>query len=242
MSNDIEFQQDGALARVTVNRPDRNNMMTLAHVEELAALIARSGSDPGTKAIVLRGAGSNFCMGRDPEGAPESAPRTAVDMRNALTRPLLGLYAAVRGAEVPVVAAVQGMASGFGCAMAAVCDVTIATDDAKFALPEMKADLPPTLAMCAHIDRTMAKSIGWLVYSTDYVDAETARNLGFVSQVVQAGELEDAFGSFLDQLQTRSREALSTCKTYLSNARLMETERAADYAGNLLAVVMSSKK
>lgn len=242
MSNDIQFQQDGALARITVNRPDRNNMLTLAHVEELAGLVARSGRDPGTKAIVLRSVGDNFCMGRDPEGAPETAPRTAVDMRNALTRPILAVYAAVRGAEVPVVAGVQGLANGFGCAMAAVCDVTIAAADAEFALPEMKADLPPTLAMCAHIDRTMPKSIAWLVYSTERVNAETARLLGFVSQVVPAAELDSRMEAFLGGLQERSREALVTCKTYLSNARLMETERASDFAGNLLAVVMSSKQ
>lgn len=241
MSEPIEFRQDGAFARLTINRPDRGNMLTMAHVEAVTAHVESAGRDPETKAIVIRGAGENFCLGRDPKGAPEKAPRTAVDMRNALTGPILGMYAAVRGAEVPVIAAVQGLANGFGCAVAAVCDVTIAADDAKFALPEMKADLPPTLAMCAHIDRTMPKSIAWLVYSTEQVDAETARALGFVSQVVPAAALDDGLESLLETLNARSREALITCKTFLSNARLMETERASDYAGNLLAVVMSSK-
>lgn len=241
MSEDILFQQDGAFARVTLNRPDRGNMLTLAHLEELSALIERAGRDPDTKAIVLTAEGENFCMGRDPQGAPEGAPRTAVDMRKTLTAPILGAYAAARGAEVPIVAAVQGSANGFGCALAAVSDVTIAAHDARFALPEMKADLPPTLAMCAHIDRTMTKSIGWLVYSMDQIDAESARALGFVSHVAPPGELDGTVAAFLDGLDARSREAIVTCKTFLSKARLMEPGQAADYAGNLLAVVMSSK-
>ena len=241
MSEPIEVRRDGAFLRLTINRPERGNMLTMVHVNEVSAQIEAAGCDPEIKAIVIRGAGENFCLGRDPEGAPEKAPQTAVDMRNALTGPILRMYAAVRGAEVPVIAAVQGSAAGFGCAVAAVCDITVAADDATFALPEMKADLPPTLAMCAHIDRTMTKSIAWLVYSTEQVDAGTARALGFVSQVVPAVSLDDSLETLLETLNGRSREALITCKTFLSNARLMETERASDYAGNLLAVVMSSK-
>lgn len=241
MTEPLLFQQDGPFARLTVNRPDRGNMMTLEMVEEMSAMIDRAGADRETKAIVLRTVGENFCMGRDLEGAPEHGPRNAIEMRDDLTAPLLGAYKAIRGADVPVVTAVQGMANGFGCALAAVCDITLAADDSMFALPEMKADLPPTLAMCAHIDRTLPKSIGWLVYSTDKVDANTARSLGFVSNVVPAADLDASLDGLLETLGGRNRDALITCKTYLANARLMETERAADYAGNLLAVVMSSK-
>lgn len=241
MADLLRFRQDGPFARLTVDRADNGNMMTLAMVEELSAMVDRAGRDRDTKAIVLTTEGENYCMGRDPAGAPEAAPKTAVEMRDTLTAPLLGAYRAIRGAEVPVVTAVQGLANGFGCALSAVCDITIAADDARFALPEMKADLPPTLAMCAHIDRTMNKSIGWLVYSTEQIDAPTARSLGFVSQVVPAAQLGQSLDGLLDTLAGRSREALITCKSYLTNARLMETEQASDYAGNLLALVMSSK-
>ena len=238
---DMIFSRDGEIAQIVFNRPENGNMLTIDMVNRLAAQVTEAGRDPGVKAILLAANGDDFCLGRDPSGAPEQAPKTAVEMRDALTSPILGIYAAVRGAEIPVVAAVQGLANGFGCAMAAVCDVTIAADNSRFALPEMSHDLPPTLAMCAHIDRTMTKSIGWLVYSTGQIDAETARNLGFVSQIVASDQLKSETDKFLSGLIERSRVALATCKTYLANARLMETDKAADYAGNLLSVVMSSK-
>lgn len=241
MSEALRREQDGAIARLTIDRANHGNMLTIAMVRDLTAEIERAGGDPATKAVLLAGSGDDFCRGRDPAGSPEAAPRTAVEVRSALTTPILEFYAAVRAADVPVVARVQGIANGFGCAVAAVCDITITAADARFALPEMKHDLPPTLAMCAHIDRTMTKSIAWLVYSTGEVDAETARALGFVSHVAAPGALESETEALLTALAERSREALVTCKTYLRNARLMETDQAADYAGNLLSVVMSSK-
>ena len=234
----IVLATDGEIARVSIDRPEDGNLMSAAMIAELTRLLNEAGRDPALKAIVLTGAGDDFCLGREP-GA--GGGRTALEMREGLTSPILGLYAAVRGAEIPVVASVQGRAAGFGCAMAAVCDITVAADDAAFSLPEMTHDLPPTLAMCAHIDRTMPKAIAWLVYSTGTVDAETARTLGFVSNVVPAGSLRDETESLLATLTARRRDALITCKQFLANARLMETDKAADYAGNLLSVILSSR-
>jgi enoyl-CoA hydratase/carnithine racemase len=241
MEDTVIVTRDGPIARVMLNRPERGNMLTIAMVAEVTERIAEAGRDPGLKAIVITGAGADFCLGRDPEGAPERAPRNALEMRSDLTAPILGFYTAVRSAEIPVIAVVNGLANGFGCAAAAVCDVTIAAADARFALPEMKHDLPPTLAMCAHIDRTLPKSIAWMVYSTRELDAATARALGFVSHVAAEGGLEEDVADFLSTIVERSRESLMTCKTYLANARLMETDKASDYAGNLLAVIMSSR-
>jgi enoyl-CoA hydratase/carnithine racemase len=119
--------------------------------------------------------------------------------------------------------------------------VTIAAADARFSLPEMKHDLPPTAAISAHIDRSMPKSVAWMVYSTDEIDAQSARAAGFVSLIVPAAELYSKADEILATLTSRNRVSLATCKTYLANARLMETPQASDYAANLLALVMASK-
>ena len=237
--NRIVLATDDEIARVSIDRPEDGNLMSAAMIAELTRLLNEAGRDPSLKAIVLTGAGGDFCLGREPGAGGDS--KTALEMRATLTSPILGLYAAVRGAEIPIVASVQGRAAGFGCATAAVCDITVAADDAAFSLPEMTHDLPPTLAMCAHIDRTMPKAIAWLVYSTGTIDAETARTLGFVSNVVPADSLRDETESLLATLTARRRDALITCKQFLANARLMETDKAADYAGNLLSVILSSR-
>ena len=241
MEDVLKLEQDGEIARITIDRADRGNMLTLDMLDHVSALIIDAGCDPAIKAISIASVGDDFCLGRDPESAPEDTPKNGIEMREALTAPILGFYDAVRGADIPVVATVQGRAAGFGCAAAAVCDITVAADDARFSLPEMKHNLPPTAAISAHIDRTMPKSIAWLVYSTNEIDAHSARAVGFVSHVVPAGELYDRSEEVLQTIVSRDRVALATCKAYLTNARLMETPQASDLAANMLALVMSSK-
>ena len=185
--------------------------------------------------------GDDFCLGRDPDGAPEQAPKTAVDMREALTAPILGFYDAVRGAEVPVVATVQGRAAGFGCAAAAVCDVTVAADDARFSLPEMKHDLPPHgghLGPYRPVDAEICRVDG--VFDRRDRCAISPCS-GLCQSCCSCGELYDRSNEVLATITSRRRTSLETCKTYLANARLMETPQASDYAANLLALVMSSK-
>jgi enoyl-CoA hydratase/carnithine racemase len=241
MDDVLQLEQDGAIARITIDRPDKGNMLTLEMLDYVSALIIDAGCDPDIKAISISSVGDDFCLGRDPASAPEDTPKNGIEMREALTAPILGFYDAVRGADIPVVATIQGRAAGFGCAAAAVCDITIAADDTRFSLPEMKHDLPPTAAMSAHLDRSMPKSVAWMVYSTDEIDAQTARAAGFVSHIVPAADLYTRADEILATLAGRNRISLATCKTYLANARLMETPQASDYAANMLALVMASK-
>jgi enoyl-CoA hydratase len=241
MDDVLQLEQDGAIARITIDRPDKGNMLTLEMLDYVSALIIDAGCDPNIKAISISSVGDDFCLGRDPASAPEDTPKNGIEMREALTAPILGFYDAVRGADIPVVATIQGRAAGFGCAAAAVCDITIAADDTRFSLPEMKHDLPPTAAMSAHLDRSMPKSVAWMVYSTDEIDAQTARAAGFVSHIVPAADLYTQADEILATLAGRNRISLATCKTYLANARLMETPQASDYAANMLALVMASK-
>lgn len=241
MAEALQFTRDGAIGRLTINRPEKQNMLTLAQLLELNQMLAKAGTDPALKAIVIAGAGADFCRGRDPAGAPEKAPTTALAMRSALMDPILGFYNAARACEVPLIAAVQGAALGFGCAVAAVCDVTIAADDARFAFPEMRHDLAPTLAMSAALDRIPSKAMLWMVYSTKEIDARTAFGYGLASQVVPRAGLDAAVKEITDALGTPRRESIVTVKRYAQRARLSDMQSASDLASNMLAVVLSSK-
>jgi enoyl-CoA hydratase len=241
MSQGFDVRRDGAIVRVTLNRPDAGNMLTLAAVGALAGAVREAGADPSVKAIVLRGAGPDFCRGRDPAGAPEGKPTNAVEMRSALVEPILGLYRAVRDAAVPVIAVTQGQVRGLGCGVAAVCDVGIAADSARFALPEMKANLPPTLAMLAHLDRIPSKALLWMVLSTGEIDARQALGWGLISAVVPAAALEAQADAFLKGLVAFDRDAVATCKSFLQRARQADYNTANDLSANLLSVVLSSR-
>ncbi len=242
MSDGYSLTQDGAIARVTFERPEKGNLLTLSMLTDIAKDIRDAGSSQNINVLVVRGNGDDFCRGRDPDGAPEGKPRTALEMREALIEPILGVYSAIRDAEVPVVTGVQGLANGLGCGITAISDVSIAAENARFAMPEMRANLPPTLAMLAHLDRIPPKSLLGMVYSTDSIDASRAVSIGLVSEVVPPANLDVEVEGLLEKLAGYERASVVTCKSYLKSAKNSDYRTANDLAGNLLSVVLSSRR
>ena len=239
MSEIIKTTQNADVATIEIDRAAAGNMLTVDLLGELSAAFRRAAASDA-KVIALRSAGADFCRGRDPQGGKPSP--TALAVRANVVAPILDVYDAIAGAPQPIVCAVQGAALGFGCALATACDITVAADVAHFRLPEMGKDLPPTLAISAMMSRVPRKALTWLVYSMAEIDADTALQLGIVSQVVPAGELGSATDRLIADLTARSREALAAVKEYMRVAPAMEPRAAADFGANLLAAVLSSAK
>jgi 2-(1,2-epoxy-1,2-dihydrophenyl)acetyl-CoA isomerase len=124
-------QRDGAVARLTLNRPRSRNALSLALVDELAAAFESLGADGSVRAIVVTGAGGAFCSGADlktvlAEGPDLQAnPEAYVDRFHRVIR-------AVDRAPQPVIAAVDGPAAGFGCDLALACDLRVVSPTASF--------------------------------------------------------------------------------------------------------------
>src|SRR5262245_14483992 len=187
MSDTIRMSRDGAVAAITIDRAAEGNVLTTDMLRALTAAIrATAASD--AKVIALRSTGVDFCRGRDGKGGPQNP--TAMVMRDQVLQPILDVYDALNGAPQPVVCAVQGAAYGFGCAMATACDVTVAADVARFRLPEMSHDLPPTLAISALMAKVPRKALAYMVYAMPELDAMTALQVGIVSAVVPAAQLD----------------------------------------------------
>jgi enoyl-CoA hydratase len=235
MMSHISTARDGAVATITIDRPAEGNMLTVEMLRELSAAVRGAGASDA-KVIVLRTTGPDFCRGREP-GAPSP---TAMKMRANVCDPILDAYDAIAGVRQPIIALVQGKAHGFGAAMAGACDLTIAAGDARFKLPEMEKDLPPTLAISALMARVPRKALTYMVYAMEEIDAQMALQLGFVSIVVPLGELDRALEKLLAVMTVRSPEALNAVKDYFRVAPQMEPRGAADYGANLLAAVLSS--
>jgi enoyl-CoA hydratase/carnithine racemase len=232
----VKSSRDGAVATITLDRPADGNLLPVDGVRELAAAF-RAASATDAKVIVLRGNGADFCRGRGGGGPPSP---TAMKMRANVCEPILDVYQAMSSAHQPIVGVVQGAAQGFGCAIASVCDVTIAHDTARFKLPEMEKDLPPTLAMSAVGPRVPRKVLAWMVYAMDELDAATARQVGIVSKVAPSAKIEAEVAGLLATMTARSPEALVAVKDFLRSAPHMEPRGMADYGANLLAAVLSS--
>lgn len=231
---------DGAVARVTLCQGAEGNTLAPPDMRALGTAIEAAGREPAVKVVVVRGEGDDFCLGRRVVPGVQR-PTRARDFRERVADAILGVYEQLRATPVPVLTAVQGGAKGFGCAFAAQSDITLADQGARFSLPEMDSNLPPTLAISACLPKMPAKAVLDMVLSRDEVDADTAFALGLVSRVAAAGKLDVAVDDYLAKLVDRDRNALIAIKEYMRLAPTMDLAGQARYGANLIAVEMTSQ-
>ncbi|HYM18457.1 MAG TPA: enoyl-CoA hydratase/isomerase family protein [Micropepsaceae bacterium] len=237
--SDILDHCDGNLLTITLNRPDEGNGLNDTGIGELAALL--QGAAARARLVVLKGAGKDFCVGRiAPRGA--AAPKLeALQVRRGRDV-VFNCYGAFRDCPIPVIASVQGRALGFGCAIAACADITIASDAAQFQMPEFSENIMPTIAMSALLGKVTAKRLMYIAYSTATMTAERAERMGFVSDVVPAANLDSAVQKICAQILKAPQPAVLAIKEYARVAASMEIRGAVDYARSLHAVINSSSE
>ena len=239
MSDEILAQQDGPILRITFNRPDAGNGATDGMATELTRLL--NGAAEKSRLVVLRGAGKEFCIGRATMGQqPAVMPEALVRKRGYDV--IFNAYAAIRNCPVPVICAVQGGALGFGCAIAALCDITIASDASTFQIPEMEHYILPTMVLSAMVDRMTRKGLAYMVYSCATVGPARALSHGIVSEVVPAAKLDQAVEDLCRFMLKAPAVATNGVKEYLRHAMTMDVPSAVDLARNLHAVVNSSSE
>jgi enoyl-CoA hydratase len=236
MSNEIIVQQDGVALKITLNRPDAGNGVSNDMAAELGRLLERAHET--SQFVILRGAGNDFCTGRAHMGPPAGSPE-AYELRNQ-NEVIFDSYGAFRRSPIPIVGVVQGRALGFGCALAASCDITIAADTAQFQLPEMGHNIMPTMAMSSLVDRVPRKQLMYLTYSTKLISAQQAMIYGFVSDVAPAAQLDQEVEKLCAALAKAPRPATLAVKEYARTAPGMDAQGAVDFARNLHSLVNSS--
>jgi enoyl-CoA hydratase len=238
MADQILTARKGPVLEITLNRPELGNAASDAMAIELAKLLLGAGES--AEIVVLRGAGEDFCVGRETMGKrPPGAPPEALELRRR-NDVVFNCYGAFRRCEIPVIGVVKGRAFGFGCAIAAVCDITLAADTARFQVPEMNHHIMPTMVMSALVDRVPRKALTYLVWSTAIVTPARAREAGIVSEVHPAAELDAAVEALVAQIMKAPRPARVGCKDYARTALDMDITGAVDYARSIHAVINSS--
>ena len=140
----------------------------------------------------------------------------------------------------PVVTAIEGRAMGYGLAVAAICDVSFASETATFNIPEIENNVMPTMVMSAVADRMSRNAALWMAYSADFIDARRALSYGIVSTVVPAASLMAEAERFCRVLLGRPRPAILGLKEYLRVAPKMDERGATDYARSLHSMVNTS--
>jgi len=229
--------QDG-VARITLNRPEARNALSHTLLQELEAALAAYEADPAARVVVLAGAGDKaFCAGADLKGAGDRG--TTLQARESfggLPRILEGM-ARMR---TPVIAQVHGFALAGGCGLAVGCDLIVASEDARFGLPEITIGVLPLIVM-APILRAAGRKRGLLmILSGEPVSAREAFEMGLVSLVVPRAELEARTGALARTIAAFSPTAVGIVKEAAATIQDMEYAKSLRYLRELTTLVFMS--
>jgi len=228
MSACIVRERDGAVATIVLNRPERRNALSLALIEQLTATLDELERDESLRVVVLGARGPAFCSGHDLVEMRGKDEAFFQQLYGACTQMMLRLHRLSQ----PVIARVQGMASAGGCHLVAACDLVVASEEARFAVPGPRIGLPGTTAMVE-----VARAVGMrrameLLLTGDPIDAREAQTWGLVNRVVPADNLEAQTSALARRVAFGSRQVTEDAKRTLHEAaggsRTAAYERARD--------------
>ncbi|MGH9303197.1 MAG: enoyl-CoA hydratase/isomerase family protein, partial [Acidimicrobiales bacterium] len=133
------YRVEGRVATITLNRPDRRNVLSTELLNSLGDLLLRAEAEPDLRAVVLTGSGSAFCAGRDLKEARGPTPS------EALRHNLAEIFELMATGRRPIIARIAGHCMGGGVGLAAACDISIAIDSARFGFSEARIGVAPAV-------------------------------------------------------------------------------------------------
>ena len=221
------IERDGAIATITLNRPQERNAISRAeYIEEIRDFCADATRDVDLKAVIVTGAGSAFCAGgnvkdmRDKAGIFEGSPFA---LRNRYREGIQQIPLALYELEVPTIAAINGPAIGAGLDLACMCDVRIAAEGAIFAESFVKLGIVPGDGGAWLLPRIIGNARATLMTLTgDAIDTVRALDYGLVSDVVAPDALLDAAKTVALRIAANPGHALRLTKRLLREAQDMK--------------------
>jgi len=204
------FEKREGIAWLTLNRPHVMNAMNMQMRDELWMVMDAIRDDPDTRVLIVRGAGDRaFSAGADVEEFG-TAP-SYIEARRA--RRERDLWQLMLDIDKPLIAAMHGYALGAGCEMSMCCDLRVASEDARFGLPEVKLGYIPSAGGTQLLPRTIGTGTAMeMILTGDDIDAATALRLGLVHKVVARERLYNEAEAWARELMTRSPAVLRYAK------------------------------
>lgn len=236
----FRYREDGHVAVIRLDRPDRLNALTFESYRELSDMFAALRARAAVRAVLLTGTGRAFCSGGDQRDIIARLLDASPAEINAFTRMTCELIANIRRLEKPVVGGINGLACGAGAVMAAACDVRVAAESAKIAFLFTKVGLSGADMGAAWL---LPRLVGLgraseLLMGGDWVDARRALEIGLYNQVVPDAQLEAAALELARKLAAGPSLGLMVTKRMLNAESTMPMEQALGAEGWVQAECM----
>ena len=210
---------------VTLNRPAKRNALDDALINDLKTALRHADKDESLRAIVIKGAGKDFCSGAD-LSALQKISESSVLENLADAENLMELFSLIRKIKIPVIAAVTGRALAGGCGLATACDLVLATQTARFGYPEVKIGFVPAMVMAILRRNLSEKRAFELVTQGFEFSAAEAEKLGLINRVFDDETFEQDVKNYVSVYEKVSRSAVVLSKKLLYQMDGMTFETA----------------
>lgn len=214
MTEIINIIPQDAIRVIELNRPEKRNALNDELIAALKDALRDADADERLRAVVIRGAGKDFCSGADLSSLQKIAAATYEEnLEDA--RSLADLFSLIRRVKIPVIAAVHGRALAGGCGLATACDLIIATRTARFGYPEVKIGFVPAI-VTAFLRRNISEKRAFELVTQGFeFSAEEAANLGLVNRLFPETDFDSAAFEYASVYSKLSRSAVQLTKALL---------------------------
>lgn len=226
MPENLLIETSDGVVRLTLNRPDKRNALSLELLEQFEHAIENIGADAQARVVVIAARGSVFSAGHDLSEMVGQSADSYRGLFELCSRVMMGL----RRLPQPVIARVHGLATAAGCQLVAACDMAVAAEEAAFATPGVKIGLFCTTPMIPLVRAIPAKSAMEMLLTGAPISAQRALDLGLVNRVVPGAELDAAIKSFTDTILAMSPMVLRIGKRAFYELRGLDEAEAYDQA------------
>jgi len=206
----VLFERDArGVITLTLNRPQAFNALSEAMLDALQIAVERAAADPAARVLVIAAAGKAFCAGHDLKEM-RAAPSLAYYER--LFAKCASMMMAIQKLPLPVIARVHGIATAAGCQLVAMCDLAVASHDARFAVSGVNLGLfcaTPGVALSRNVARKAAFE---MLVTGDFISAEQAMERGLINRVARSGALDAEVESLVARVVSKPRVAVAMGK------------------------------
>ncbi len=235
----VVVEQKAGLATVKVSRPDKLNALNADTVEEIGMVFRALERDDSVRGVVLTGAGEKaFVAGADIAELSRIGPVTGV----AVSRQGQDAFRAIELMRKPVVAAVNGFALGGGLELALACHLRIASENARFGLPEVKLGIIPGYGGTVRLPRLVGRGRALqMILTGEMIPADEAYRIGLVNDVVPQPALLDAATGLAHKIMANGPIAVAMALEAVDHGFHASTEDALRFESNLFGLLASTE-
>ncbi|HUS97313.1 MAG TPA: enoyl-CoA hydratase [Hyphomicrobiaceae bacterium] len=240
MSAPIERHNNGGVLTVVNNNPTSRNAISPEFYQGFRDVLEEANADNSMRAIVLAGAGNFFCSGGNVNGLKERS-ESDISVRRSSISKLHAMIRAMRACRKPIIAAVEGGASGAGVALALGCDMVIAARGAYLSVAYVRIGLTPdggTTALLGHV--IPRQLLAEMVMTGDRIDVQRFHVMGVINQIVEPGIARDAAEALAKRLADGPANAIANGKRLVTLAHEVTLDQQLDQEAELIAQALGS--